>query len=467
MCALAAKQQGQSSISDATVFHNNAQKDIAQRLLHGNVDFLWYGVKYYDKAIKTLARQITPREPQVSHPSPSEASSVGSLPQSDMMTRAEGEDPIVRLLATCLLIQYENLSGNTKGWSGHLNGFNKLLALLDDGSLFRTNPWSQQVFDAKGQRALRAAFWWYAINDLEESCEYVIDGHDTPLIGNTVVSRRKVRIDLENISLWRHMGLHMHDNGDLVDLDAGGTPEAPPHLQGDLLSFALIRLVSKLVNFLALPQGDEDKGSSPTSSAHSFFAKNNIGQFQIIKHEFDRWIASATAAFLPDSTWSRPDESGRPNPGIFGSETWYSHSFRAVTMLYYHMARMLLLIHQPPSLFRSELSNRGISFDLLNALRDIERQMQSHATEVISITNGMLDDGAVRVRAVQPLYVAGRSLTMSQDRRRLVEMIRSLQDDFGLVCEYRVENLMQEWGITLENLGLGKRQNERRFSNPS
>lgn len=183
MCALAAKQLGQSSMSDAAAFRNNAQRNAAQHLLQGNLDFQWYGVKYYDKAIKTLARQITPHEPQIPHLSPSDTSSMNSFSQSDMMTRAEGEDPIVRLLATCLLIQYENLSGNTKGWSGHLNGFTKLLALLDDGSLFHINPWSQQVFDAKSQRALRAAFWWYAINDLEESCEYALDGREQDVEG--------------------------------------------------------------------------------------------------------------------------------------------------------------------------------------------------------------------------------------------------------------------------------------------
>lgn len=263
------------------------------------------------------------------------------------------------------------------------------------------------------------------------------------------------------------MGLHMHDDGEPVDLDAGGTPDAPPHLQGDLLSFALIRLVSKLVNFLALPQGSEHIGSSPPISASNVISNNGIGQFQNIQHDFDRWIASATAAFCPDTTW-RPSHVGESaGLGIFGSETWYSHSFRAVTMLYYHMARMLLLVNQPPSLLRSEPSNRGLSFDLLKALRDIEQQMQSHATEIVSITNGMLDDGAVRVRAVQPLYVAGRSLTMSHDRRRLVEMIRSIQNDFGLVCEYRVEHLMQEWAITLESLALERRQSERRFSETS
>jgi hypothetical protein len=171
-CALAAKQLSRSAVSLADLPQNAAQRNIAQQLLSGTNDFAWYGVKYYDKAIKTLARSIRASETQpASFASPEITSPACSLPQSEIMTRAEGEDPIVRLLATCLLIQYENLSGNNKGWTGHLNGFSKLLALLDDGSLFHTNPLSQQLFDAKSQRALRAAFWWWVINDIEESCK--------------------------------------------------------------------------------------------------------------------------------------------------------------------------------------------------------------------------------------------------------------------------------------------------------
>lgn len=187
-CALAAKQLGQVCGPVAASFSNNAQRSIAQQLLQGNLDFTWYGEKYYDKAIKTLARQIRPRDLAPPQLSPS-ASSVGSIPQSDMMARAEGEDPIVRLLATCVLIEYESLSGNTKGWSGQLNGFDKLLALLDDGSLFYTNPLSQQIFDAKSQRALRAAFWWFAINDLEESCKNQVSFCPHSCLANILHSR--------------------------------------------------------------------------------------------------------------------------------------------------------------------------------------------------------------------------------------------------------------------------------------
>lgn len=374
-------------------------------------------------------------------PSPAGISPAASLPQSDMITRAEGEDPILRLLATCLLIQYENLSGNTKGWSGHLNGFGKLLALLDDGSLFYTNPLSQQIFDAKSQRALRAAFWWWAINDLEES----------------LVARRKIRIDVENISLWRHMGLHMTDDGEIIDLEASGTPDAPPHLQGDLLSFALIRLVCKFVNSLVPLSDAESLQQYLSLSSGNSTSNMNMNHFQAMKQQFDSWLARATAAFTADNVWRTAADTACKST-IFVSETWYSHSFRAVTMLYYHMARMLLLIHQPPSLLAPSPVNEGSSFDLLISLRNIEHELQSHAREVVSIVSGMIEYGCVRVRAVQPLYVAGRSLTSNLDRQLLVQMIRSIQDDLGLVCEYRIMHLLHEWGTSFEDLGLQRRR---------
>lgn len=161
-CALAGKQLGQSAVSKSRLFESATQRESARQLLATGNDFTWYGVKYYDKAIKTLSRSIRPPEShQTSVRSPETSSPAMSLPQSDIMTRAEGEDPIARLLATCLLVEYEHLSGNKKGWTGHLNGFSKLLTLLDDGSLFYHNPLSHQLFDAKSQRALRAAFWWW------------------------------------------------------------------------------------------------------------------------------------------------------------------------------------------------------------------------------------------------------------------------------------------------------------------
>ena len=173
-CAVAAKQLGQMrSPVPATLGGNKTQERIAARLVRGRLGFTWYGIKYYEKAIQTLVKSITPKEPRTAAPSTANhASPEVSLSQGDLMVRADGEDPIVRLLGTCILIQYEHLSANRDAWSGHLTGFSKLLDLIDHGQLLRRHPIFEQVFPwTKDIMEVKAGFWNFVVNDLEESCK--------------------------------------------------------------------------------------------------------------------------------------------------------------------------------------------------------------------------------------------------------------------------------------------------------
>lgn len=168
-CAVAAKQLGQMKDFSGLVSHTEMQAQRATNLARGRYGFVWYGIKYYEKAIQTLVRSITPRQDTsvVDHASPAV-----SLSGGDLMVRAEGQDPIVRLLGTCILIQYEHLSANRDAWSGHLTGFSKLLDLIDDGKLLLPNPLFEQVYPwTKNVMEMKAGFWNFVANDLEESCK--------------------------------------------------------------------------------------------------------------------------------------------------------------------------------------------------------------------------------------------------------------------------------------------------------
>lgn len=168
-CAVAAKQLGQIKDPGELISRNEMQMQIAAKMARGRHDFVWYGIKYYDKAIQTLVKSITPPEDStvIDHVSPAI-----SLSGGDLMIRAEGQDPIVRLLGTCILIQYEHLSANRDAWSGHLTGFSKLLDLIDDGQLLLPNPLFEQVYPwTKNVMEMKAGFWNFVANDLEESCK--------------------------------------------------------------------------------------------------------------------------------------------------------------------------------------------------------------------------------------------------------------------------------------------------------
>lgn len=95
----------------------------------------------------------------------------------------------------------------------------------------------------------------------------------------------------------------------------------------------------------------------------------------------------------------------------------------------HHMAQMLLLVNNPiPEGLRNQ-------YDLLRAFHDLQSNLRTHAGEgfAIALGNPM---HSVKVRMLQPLFVAGRCLTERSDRIFLIHIIRSLEDDIGIMSEY-------------------------------
>ncbi|KAH8703134.1 hypothetical protein BGW36DRAFT_422708 [Talaromyces proteolyticus] len=437
-CAVAAKQLGQMRIPVSDVLRGKTQKMIALKFTQSRLGFLWYSAKYYERAIQTLVKSITPKDNQSTQNLHNHVSPSVSLSQGDLMVQAEGEDPIVRLLGTCILIQYEHLSATGNAWAGHLTGFSKLLDLIDDGKLLEPNSMFSQVYPfTKDIMELKAGFWNFVVNDFEES----------------FVSHRRTRIDTENLSLWRNMGLVIEDDGRLTtSFSSNSLSATPEHARDKILSYTLIRLVCKLVDYLApilnpdplLPHG------GPTSVG------DTNAEYIYLENQFDSWIQILSPSFHPDGSFlTRHDERGTSK--LFGRELWFSNDLCATTMMYYHMARMLLLIHRPSLLLFGSISQgERTPFDLLYTYRIIERQLHLHASEVIAIIQGTLCD-AVKLRAIQPLYVAGRCCTDTADRHLLVGMFRDIQDSLGIATEYRVKTLLQEWDLPYEALGIEER----------
>jgi len=124
--------------------------------------------------------------------------------------------------------------------------------------------------------------------------------------------------------------------------------------------------------------------------------------------------------------------------------------------MYYHMARLLLLIHRPSHLLSASPAGSGGSFDLLRAFRETEQKLRLHASEVISIVRGTPCDAA-KLRAIQPLYVAGRCCTSTAERKGLVEILTGIQDSLGIATGYRVKALLQEWGMSYQEFGMEAR----------
>lgn len=239
------------------------------------------------------------------------------------------------------------------------------------------------------------------------------------------------------------MGLLIEDDGSLT---TGASPNSlantAEHARDKALSYTLIRYLCKLVNYLA-----------PTSHLETMLVQPRKAFINLEDH-FQAWFQTISSCFLADGTFFTHRPASVDVSNLFGRELWFSNDLCATTMMYYHMACMLLLIHRPSELLPGESSvGARASFDLLRAFRDVEHRLQGHASEVVSIVRGTPCD-AVRLRAVQPLYIAGRCCTQTEDRRRLVDMLREIQDDLGIATGYRVEALLQEWGVGNDLLSL-------------
>ena len=55
-------------------------------------------------------------------------------------------------------------------------------------------------------------------------------------------------------------------------------------------------------------------------------------------------------------------------------------------------------------------------------------------------------EASVRVHSTQPLFVAGQCLTHHRERKVVLDLLRSIEVDLGWATEYRVEQLIKEWG---------------------
>ncbi|CAH0054526.1 unnamed protein product, partial [Clonostachys solani] len=439
-CAVAAKQLGQMN-HPIPALCGKIQQNIATRCFRGRSGFIWYGIKYYEKAIRTLVKSITPKDQQAPHlaqtqASDDHASPAVSLSQGDLMVRAEGEDPIVRLLGTCILIQYEALSANRDAWSGHLTGFSKLLDLIDAGQLLIHHPIFEQVYPwTKSIMEVKAGFWNFVANDLEQS----------------FVAHRQTRVDTENLALWRNMGLLIEDDGSLSLFDGQySLSTTPEHARDKVLSYTLIRLLCKLIDYVAPipPMGQLPTQGSPSS------LDPTRDRFVHLESQFDNWYRILSPSFHPDGKFSAMGEDLKEigGSGLFNSALWFSNDLCSTTMMYYHMARMLLITHRPVGLLsRGHDPDNTLPVDLLSTFREMEKGLKVHASEVIAIVRGTPCD-AVKLRSIQPLYLAGRSCTTMSDRRTLVDMFRDIQNGLGIATGYRVEALLQEWGTSYEEL---------------
>ncbi len=214
----------------------------------------------------------------------------------------------------------------------------------------------------------------------------------------------------------------------------------------DMISNALVWLMSKLVNFIAAGDGSHSIHLGHYSGPHHIAKHSNIdanqrglrGRWQDIKTQIAAWFDGLPETFRPCARVEPSDHGESEQPF---SEVWYSIPMCASTMQSYHMAQILLLINKPheSTARRSTVANR------LQSYRSIEPEIRYHSHEICGIALSR-PEGSVRIHQLQPLFVAGQCLTEPRERRVILELLRSIEADLGWATEYRVQQLLHEWG---------------------
>lgn len=252
-------------------------------------------------------------------------------------------------------------------------------------------------------------------------------------------------MDTEDLTLWKEAGLLLDHNG-LVrpsNVSSTGFSEGGDVMKEDMISNALVWLLSKIVNFIAAGDGLVLGSPSPSDSSPIGVSQQTLlEKWAELSHELNVWHDGLPDTFKPTA---RVEPARHPSQSISNTdspfpEVWYSIGMCASTMQHYHLARILLLINKPheSTARRSTVSNR------LKSYRSIESEVRYHAHELCGISMSR-PDGSSRVHSLQPLFVGGQCLTEPRERRVTLRLLRGIEDDLGWATEYRVNQLLKEW----------------------
>jgi hypothetical protein len=217
-------------------------------------------------------------------------------------------------------------------------------------------------------------------------------------------------------------------------------------MREDMISNALIWLMSKIINFLASGDSIDNVFPQDRLSPNGILGINQmllLERWKELEKELDIWHKGLPDTFKPCARLPPVTNGSYPvdSPRALFSEIWYSIPMCASTMQSYHMARTILLLNRP----HESTARRSTVSDRLHSYRTIEREVRYHSHEICGIALGR-PEGSVRIHQVQPLFVAGQCLTETRERRIILDLLRGIESDLGWATDYRVKQLLKEWG---------------------
>ncbi|KAE9379587.1 hypothetical protein N431DRAFT_159847 [Stipitochalara longipes BDJ] len=452
-CAYAAKQLGRVRGRKAIIGGIVSQQAAMELYLQPeSVDWAYVGAKYYDKAIQLLMEElsnsgntetpITPAtamdetsSPRNSNPSSQNGRQTPSNKRRRVSRQPSSSNPDETLAAAAILCVYEFLDNANTAWARHLSGTKSLFDLAEnEGMMPIRSPTSPGSLSQRitPSRARRATFWNFARQDFLAA----------------FINESQTRLNTDDVDLWRAAGLHLDERGFVVpsNMEESQYPERQIGMREDMISNALIWLMSKIINFLASGDSIDNVYPQDRLSPNGLLGINQmllLERWKELEKELEIWHAGLPDTFKPCARLHPVPNGNYPidSPRALFSEIWYSIPMCASTMQSYHMARTILLINRP----HESTARRSTLSDRLHSYRAIEKEVRYHSHEICGIALGR-PEGSVRIHQVQPLFVAGQCLTESRERRIILDLLRGIESDLGWATDYRVRQLLKEWG---------------------
>ncbi|KAL4865640.1 hypothetical protein BDV12DRAFT_146865 [Aspergillus spectabilis] len=425
-CAQAAKQLGHVKEARPPVGVRLSKAFPGVQKASKSIDWCWKGAKYYEKAIQLLMKELQPDGGIRDAMEQSPGNEVGEDTDTRRARRyteyriSHGVRSDEILAATAILSVYELIDATGTAWNRHLNGVKSLLDLAEVGM----RPLQRLPSQPKRRRlskARKATFWNFARQDYLAA----------------FINGTRTRLHTEDLALWTEAGLQVDNLGFVraSNTNTGGHPEENM-MKEDSISNALVWIISKIINFVSsnsLP-GPVNAGTLGLPQQVS------VERWYRLEAELDMWYNGLPETFHPVARVGLPDTANRgdgyTDDASSLSEIWYSIPMCASAMQHYHMGRILLHIHKPPqaSGTPNTITNRYNSTDI-----------QFHSREIVGI--GMAcPAGSVRINSLQPLFVSGQCLIDPSERRMVLRLLRDIEGDLGWATEYRVKQLLREWG---------------------
>ncbi|KAK8228529.1 hypothetical protein BKA81DRAFT_293120 [Phyllosticta paracitricarpa] len=407
------------------------------------VDWYHKATEYYDNAVSLLRHALQEDSRGISHDaSTSEGTWRSSESHDDAnFGHANGSSlagfPTSRcnsdelLAATAILCVYEFLDASGPEWARHLSGAKSLIDIAKDSMMPLQLPSPGVTLQQQRislSKARKATFWNVARQDMLSA----------------FINASQTRLDTEDLPMWKDAGLQIDDETGFLrpfEQTGSGYPESGDIMKEDMMSNALVWLMSKLVNFMAA--GDELPPLPGAVWSHGVSQRTLLDYWKYLRRQFQIWFEGLPITFRP---CARIAPSRMPGSLIEDDldavlpEVWYSLPMCASTMQSYHMSQVQLLMNKP----HETTQGRTTVYARFNSYESAISECQVHSREIVSIALSR-PDAAVRINSVQPLYTAGQCLADPRERRLVLKLLKDIEVDTGWATEYRMRQLLEQW----------------------